>query len=68
MNVGFVLGPCFVVWFLEFSNHHAVEEKAGCVVAVCIMCLFLTVPWVGLQSVIVAFPGHTHLLLSAPAT
>ena len=24
--------------------------------------LFLTVPWVGLQSVIVAFPGHTHLL------
>ena len=23
---------------------------------------FLTVPWVGLQCVIVAFPGHTHLL------
>ena len=21
-------------------------------------------PWVGLQSVIVAFPGHTHLLFS----
>ena len=21
---------------------------------------FLTVPWVGLQSVIVAFPGHIH--------
>ena len=27
------------------------------------MCLFLTVPWVSLQCVIVAFPGHTHLLL-----
>ena len=46
-----------------------VEEKAdqllcfGCVVhvAVCVPCLFLAVPLVGLQSVIVAFPGHTHL-------
>ena len=26
------------------------------------MCLFLTVLWVGLQYVIVAFPDHTHLL------
>ena len=33
----------------------------NCVVTVCILCLFLTVPWVGLQSVIVAFPGHTNL-------
>ena len=24
--------------------------------------LFFTVPWVGLQSVIVAFPDHTHFL------
>ena len=23
------------------------------------------VPWVGLQCVIVAFPGHTHLLITA---
>ena len=30
--------------------------------AVIVLCLFLTVPWVGLQFVIVAFPGHTHLL------
>ena len=28
------------------------------------LCLFLTVPSVGLQSVIVAFPGHTHLLFA----
>ena len=27
------------------------------------MCLFLTVPWIGLQCVIVVFPGHTHLLI-----
>ena len=25
--------------------------------------LFLTVSWVGLQCVFVAFPGHIHLLL-----
>ena len=31
--------------------------------AVCVLCLFLTVQWVGLQSVIVAFPGHTHFLI-----
>ena len=26
------------------------------------ICLFLSVPWVGLQCVIVAVPGRTHLL------
>ena len=29
--------------------------------AVSFLCLFPTVPLIGLQSVIVAFPGHTHL-------
>ena len=33
-----------------------------CHVAVSIVCLLLVVPWVGLQCVIVAFPGHTRLL------
>ena len=32
----------------------------NCVVAVCILCLYLMVPLVGLQSVIVAFAEHTH--------
>ena len=32
------------------------------VVAVCILFLFLKVPWVGLQIVIMTFPGHIHLL------
>ena len=26
------------------------------------LCLFLAVPWVGLQRVIVVFPDYTHLL------
>ena len=27
--------------------------------------LFLTVPWVGLQYVVVVFPGHTYLFFTA---
>ena len=33
-----------------------------CDVAVCVLCLFLTVPCVGLPCVVVVFPGHAHLL------
>ena len=29
-----------------------------------VLWLFLTVPWVGQQCVIVVFPDHTHLLFS----
>ena len=32
-----------------------------CLTAVIILWLFLRVPWVGLQCVIVVFPEHTHL-------
>ena len=38
------------------------ELCSCCGVAVSVLCLFLTVPWNDLWSVIVAFPGHTHLL------
>ena len=34
-----------------------------CFVAVDVLWLFLAVPWVGLQCVIVAFPDHTHFLI-----
>ena len=34
----------------------------GCLVTVNVLQLFLTVPPVGLQFVIVVFPDHTHLL------
>ena len=30
-----------------------------CVLAVCVLCLFPMLPFVGLHSVIVAFVGHT---------
>ena len=33
----------------------------GCLVTVNGLWLFLTVPWVGLQCVIVVLPDHTHL-------
>ena len=32
-----------------------------CLVTVNVLWLFLMVPWVGLQCVIVVFPDHTHL-------
>ena len=30
-----------------------------------VFCIFLTVPWVGLNSVIVALPGHIHFLVKS---
>ena len=36
-----------------------------CIVTINVMWLFLTVPWVGLQCVILVFPDHTHLLFGA---
>ena len=33
-----------------------------CIVTINVLWLFLMVPWVGLQCVIVVFPDHTHLL------
>ena len=40
----------------------------GCLVTVNVLWLFLTVPWVGLQFVIVEFTDHTHLLFCKPKT
>ena len=34
-----------------------------CIATINVLWLFLAVPWVGLQCVIVVFPDHTHLLL-----
>ena len=33
-----------------------------CIVTINVLWLFLTVPWVGLQCVVVVFPDHTHFL------
>ena len=34
-----------------------------CIVTINVLWLFLTVPWVGLQYVIVVFPDHTHFIM-----
>ena len=65
----------FVVrYFMSFlfCNHLDGEERAGCFALlslsswclVVVVWLFLAVPWVCLQFVIVIFPDHTHLLFS----
>ena len=36
-----------------------------CLVTVKVQWLFLTVSWVGLQCVIVVFPGHTYLIFNS---
>ena len=36
----------------------------GCLVTVNVLWLFLTVPWVGLQCIIVVFPDHTHFIFN----
>ena len=33
-----------------------------CIVTIIVLWLFFTVPWVGLQCVIVVLPDHTHFL------
>ena len=45
------------------SLHSFLQLYSWCLVAVIILWLFLTVPWVGLQCVIVVFLDHTSLLL-----
>ena len=39
-----------------------------CIVTINVMWLFLTVPWVGLQYVIVVFPDHYRLLFYCDET
>ena len=48
----------------SFGNREVVallSLSSWCHVAVNVLCLFLTVPSVSLHSVILVFPGHTHL-------
>ena len=37
-----------------------------CIVTINVLWLFLTVPWAGLQCVLVTFPDHTHFLFDKP--
>ena len=67
VRVGLFL-VCITLCPFEFCNHLDEKERAGCIalivlcrVTVKVLSLFLMVPWVGLQCVIVAFPDHIHL-------
>ena len=40
----------------------------GCIVTINVLWLSLTVPWVGLQYMIVVFPDHTRLLFGNTGT
>ena len=51
-----------VDWML--TNGQPTATFKPCVVTVNVRWLFLTVPWVGLQFVIVVFPDHAHFFKS----
>ena len=63
---------CYAVLIVlsRFFNHLADEDllylPSYCHVSVSVLCLFLMVPWIVLQCVIVSFPGHTHLCFDLP--
>ena len=64
---------CYILLCVHFSFAIILKRKrklvallllsCRCIVTLNILWLSLTVPWVGLQFVIVIFPDHTHLLL-----
>ena len=62
---------CITLCHFLFCNHLKEKERElvallllpyGFFVTLYVLRLFLAVPWVGLQCVIVVFPGHTRLL------
>ena len=69
-----MFSPCFVMQCLVFFLSFAISLSwirgpvallqlfSFCHIAVLVLYLFFVVPWVGLRSMIVAFPGHIHLL------
>ena len=72
---GFVFVPCFVMHYFVFSSFAIILMGKRdlvvlfylsfcCLVTIIALWLFLMVPWVGLQYLIVVhvFPGHTHFL------
>ena len=61
-----MFGHCF-----DVVSSFAIERAGSftllvfrCHVVVSVLCLFLTLPWVGLQCMSVTFPGQFHLLFS----
>ena len=69
-----MIGPCYALLSdLSLLQSSGQGRIAGCFTLIVFLlslfldfsalCLFLTVPWVGLQCVSMAFPGHTYLFL-----
>ena len=44
------------------ENSHNIEKNRVASCAACILCLFLTVLWVCLESAIVVFSSYTHFM------
>ena len=69
---------CYALFYVISSLHSFLTGKRElgsllllsfrCLVTVNVLWLFLMVPWVGLQFVIVVFPDHTHLLFEVAQT
>ena len=57
-----MFGSCSVMQYLV---SFLVLQSSRRLVAVSVLCLFFPMPWLGMQCVIVVFPGHTHLLFKA---
>ena len=63
---------CYALLCVHFSFAIMLKRKrklvallllsCKCIVTINFQLLFLRVPWIGLQYVIVVFPNHTHLL------
>ena len=62
---------CYALLYVHFRFAISLKRKSKlvdllllsyrCIVTINVLWLFLTVPWVGLQCVIVVFPDHIHL-------
>ena len=64
-----MFGPCIVMQYLVLILVLILRKRKlvtllllsyKCIVTVNVLWLFLTMPWVGLQCVIVEFPDHNH--------
>ena len=67
---------CITLYLFSFCNHHEAERKLvallllsyRCIVSINVLGLVLTMPWVGLQCVILVFPNHSYLLFAIEIT
>ena len=64
----FLIAKCYIIVRESAYAYMYPDFYLNCLLAVIVivsvLCLFLVVLWVGLQCVILTFPGHTHLLFS----